>query len=92
MCNKTLTLLNLEGNRLGPEGGVAIAEALHRNNSLVDLNIENNRRDCVCAHRLEEDGGGRARGGGSINISNTSNTCTVGTHLEVGDISIVTPA
>ena len=41
--NKTLTLLNLEGNRLGPAGGVAIAEALYRNNSLVDLNLENNR-------------------------------------------------
>lgn len=41
--NKTLTRLNLEGNKLGPSGGVAIAQALHRNNSLVDLNLENNR-------------------------------------------------
>lgn len=41
--NKTLTRLNIEGNKLGPSGGVAIAKALHRNNSLVDLNLENNR-------------------------------------------------
>ncbi|CAM9176550.1 unnamed protein product, partial [Scytosiphon promiscuus] len=42
--NKTLTRLNMEGNKLGPSGGVAIAEALHRNNSLVDLNLADNRR------------------------------------------------
>lgn len=43
--NTTLTLLNLEGNKLGPAGGVAIVEALHRNNSLKDLNLQDNRRE-----------------------------------------------
>lgn len=41
--NKTLTHLDLEGNTLGPTGGVAIAKALHCNSSLVELNIQNNR-------------------------------------------------
>eukprot|EP00903_Cladosiphon_okamuranus_P010991 g10380.t1 len=52
--NKTLTKLNMEGNKLGPSAGVAIAKALHRNNSLVDLNLEDNRFDQDVGFALED--------------------------------------
>lgn len=37
-----LTSLHLAYNHLGPDGGIAIANALHRNDSLTRLNLENN--------------------------------------------------
>ena len=37
--------LDLEGNELGPESGVALATAITRNNTLRYLNVRNNRFD-----------------------------------------------
>ena len=37
--------MDLEGNELGPESGVALATAITRNNTLRYLNVRNNRFD-----------------------------------------------
>ena len=43
MLNCNLKALLLDGNRLGPEWGVRLAEAIARNGSLVQLSLRDNR-------------------------------------------------
>jgi hypothetical protein len=43
MLNCNLKALLLDGNRLGPEWGVRLAEAIARNGSLIQLSLRDNR-------------------------------------------------
>ena len=43
MRKQTLTTLKLIDNLLGPDSGIALADTLHKNNSLTFLNISFNK-------------------------------------------------
>lgn len=55
--NTTIRIMHLDDNRVGPEGGVLIAESLARNETLVQVSLKANRfdsssgRDVVNAYR-----------------------------------------
>lgn len=42
-CNQTLECLNIDNNRIGDEGAIALSEALTKNNTLKELHIEWNQ-------------------------------------------------
>ena len=41
--------VNLSWNGFGPEGGVALADAIHTNGALLELDVSGNRLDCNSA-------------------------------------------
>eukprot|EP00981_Chlorochromonas_danica_P015900 scaffold14726_cov186-Ochromonas_danica.AAC.2 len=45
MMNYSLEVLNLDGNKLGPEWGMRLAETLARNNTLIQVSLRNNHFD-----------------------------------------------
>lgn len=45
MQNYTLQVLNLDGNKLGPEWGMRLAETFARNSALLQVSLRNNRLD-----------------------------------------------
>jgi hypothetical protein len=52
--NKTLTVLNLLGNRIGDDGAVSLAAALRSNRSLLQLLLTNNAIGAAGAHAIGE--------------------------------------
>ena len=52
MMNCTLRLLMMQGNKLGPVWGVALAELISHNNTLTEVSLKDNRFDGDCGASL----------------------------------------
>ena len=50
--NTTLRIMNLDDNRVGPDGGILIAESLVRNEALVQVSLKANRFDSVAGREI----------------------------------------
>lgn len=52
MMNYSLQILNLDGNKLGPEWGKSFAETIVRNNTLIQFSLRDNRLDLASGSAL----------------------------------------
>ena len=52
MMNCTLRVLHMDGNALGPTWGIALADVLARNNTLVNVSLKDNRLNSEAGRRL----------------------------------------
>lgn len=50
--NCSLRVLHMDGNKLGPTWGIALADALARNNTLVNVSLKDNRLNSEAGRKL----------------------------------------